>query len=320
MSAEISQSYFYGQETLMPYYGIDTNEPFLLPPLDLYIDNSSEQINEESIIKWKADKIVKVGKKWVPDEHKIAAIDFFIKKLDFIPFTNFKANLLDTAQRCRGTIEESVVLIEPNKSQAWTAHIVTASLRVLPKAFLRLGEQYADKFASSLDSLPESFNLQHLKSIVIIDDASYSGTQIKNNVETADALLKARGIDDATFHIIIPYITTATLGVEQYLVSQGIRCIFYYNVLMPTVHEILIREANLDPDSKVNIADAKIKKAVLKIICPDIKEAKAELEIQKITLTRFAHKTPNHMSFAPVFVNQNVIETVNPPYKIPLTV
>lgn len=250
------------------------------------------------------------SKEWIDQYFKTVdkeAATFLNKNITHIPFPQFQNNLLQAASQIAHIIPHSVFLIEPEKSQLWVARIVTSSLRISPYAYLRMGGDSANLLEYALHSLPEEFNLETLKNIVIIDDGAFSGNQMSHNISQAAIQLKKFGIESPTFHIVIPYITNIALERLSVLKSKGINLHQCHIETMPTVIEIIRGDRK----------GAQLEKRILEILWKENDEITRQRQAANVTMTYFDHNVPNSMSFPRYLVDIGVVPEIIPIYKTP---
>ena len=240
-----------------------------------------------------------------PRLHK--TVDLLVEKLQYIDFNTFKQKLLSSAKAVMSDFSRSVVLLEPGKSQKWVTEIVREAFHEDAAYYVRLGETSANSLSSALDALPEDADLSPLKKIIIMDDGSFSGTQMENNVKGVLKVMKEKYGLEPKIHVVVPYITNIAL--EKLRAIDGDVSI-HFSEIMSTVSEI---------------ADEVVRDHHHQKILTDISEvlygAQAPGEsppsrrcLKTLALTWFQHKVPNSMSF-PERIAQALLPEIPPPYK-----
>lgn len=202
-----------------------------------------------------------------------------------------------------------VALVQPDKSQKWVTEIaLTQSLK--PFAFLCLGEEGANNLEYALkDIYPKDQRYRHF---VIVDDGSFSGNQMANNISAANRIINTKFAVNPIFHILIPYMTKTAQ--EKMNSLKGIDIKLYTSVTMPLVSECV---------SQKNLGK------VLQSLWPSLTEEERKKRSNSIALYWFDHKIPNSMSFPQTLAegivpqpkgsvqveNIRFLPNVQPPYK-----
>lgn len=205
-----------------------------------------------------------------------------------------------------------VAFVQPGKSQKWVTEIaIKKGLKA--SAFVCIGEEGANGLEYSLQGVsPKDKRFQHC---VIVDDGSYSGNQMANNISAARQILKTKFAVEPVFHVLIPYITNKAIGRISDLKNKGINVKLYYTVVMPHVSEAI---------SPNNLERA------MEVLWPHAIKREQLERASSTALYWFDHKVPNSMSFPDVLAKGKVtqpdtadiqdmgfIPSVQPPYKQP---
>lgn len=203
-----------------------------------------------------------------------------------------------------------VSLVQPGKSQKWVTEVAIKKGFNADK-YVCLGEEGANNLAYSLNYISLE-DKQLFKNVIIIDDGSFSGNQMANNVSSAHRLLKEKFRENSTFHVLIPFITKTAREKINDLSKKGVSVQLYYAEEMPIVNE-LVKASQLSK--------------LLEVLWP---KAQDRLEKGKTTSGYwFDHKIPNSMSFPEVLAKGFVtkpkdaqldadipfLPDVQPPYK-----
>ncbi len=221
-------------------------------------------------------------------DKKIA--EFLYSKLQFIDFDTFTKSLLRAADNIKHIIPDSVVFLEPYKSQHWVAKLVAKSTHIYSKCYIKIGEANAGSLENSLKDLPEGFDKTLFNNIIIMDDGSFSGNQMSGNITGARRIISENYNINPIFHIVVPYITKFALDKMQ--------------------------------DLKVNVCNAHIMKSVHDVIGGNTSDNVKEFlwpkntntrDLKSMALTYFAHKIPNSMSFPEVIAE--MLPPIKEPYK-----
>lgn len=234
-------------------------------------------------------------------------------KIIHVSYPEFQKSLAQTIKTFKGTVPKKfscVAFVQPNKSQKWVTEIaMTMGLKA--NAYVCIGEEGANNLEYSLQGVsPKDKRFQNC---VIIDDGSYSGNQMANNISGAYRILKTKFAAEPVFHVLIPYATSTAVERINNLRDKGINVNLYWNVLMPSVSES-IKPEHLEKS--------------LDVLWPNSPKKDQQKFAGSAALYWFDHKVPNSMSFPDVLARGIVtqpkgagiedipfIPNVLPPYK-----
>ncbi|KIC71618.1 hypothetical protein DB44_DI00230 [Candidatus Protochlamydia amoebophila] len=215
------------------------------------------------------------------------ALNNLQSKITYVSYEVFHEALTRAYQQFDGKVNDYIALVEPGKSQKWVTELVMQQ-GLNAKAYLCVGEEGAARLDYSLKQMEKN---RDIPNYVIVDDGSYSGNQMANNISRADEIiLKNTGVKP-TFHVIIPYITQTALAKLEGLRKSNVKIQIYHAVIMKTISEE-IKSNDL----------SKIKDVFWKGMDQN---ALAERP-NTAALHWFAHKVPNQMSFPDVLAKGTV--------------
>ncbi|MEI8366534.1 MAG: hypothetical protein WCF65_08990 [Parachlamydiaceae bacterium] len=258
-----------------------------------------------------------IYKEWVSlhEEKYIGPLKDLQHKITHVSYEAFKNNLKKTVDRFINNVGKKsyVAFVEPNKSQQWVTTIAMA-YGFKASAYVRLGQDGANCLSSALlntDEKDERFATDY----VIIDDASYSGNQMANNISAAHHVLQEKFKDkNIIFHILLPYITNVAKNKMENLRNKPITIILYTSEIIQTVEEAVSKKNRI------------IKQVLWNNSLPEEQNRK----VKTTALHWFDHKIPNSMSFPDVLASGLVtqpksqnhkgkyiqfIPSITPPYK-----
>lgn len=154
------------------------------------------------------------------------AIKEVARAIKYIPMSEMTAGLIESHQDITNKIsrlynsekmefsenEHLITLLEGGKSNTWAANIVYVENKQAPFAYLRLGSKGACAFREHMNSIPISIlgsvkNAFENKTIVLYDDASYSGQQITEHVENILEIIAEYNLKVKAIAVVIPYMT-----------------------------------------------------------------------------------------------------------------
>lgn len=242
------------------------------------------------------------------------------EKITHVTYKTFQEKLKITVESFKATFPQKspcVAFVQPGKSQKWVTEIAI-KMGLKASAYVCIGEEGANGLSFSLENISSKDKRFH--HCVIVDDGSYSGNQMANNISGAYRILKAKFAIEPTFDVLIPYITKAASDRINSLKAKGIRVNLHTAVEMPSVKQA-ISTTSMD--------------RTLEVLWPSSIKTK-QLELAHSTaLYWFDHKVPNSMSFPDVLAKGRVtqpketsqkdkdiafIPNVHPPYKEPLEI
>lgn len=215
-------------------------------------------------------------------------------KITHIPYSTFVESLQKTVSdfntkrnfRC-------VCLVQPGKSQKWVSEIAR-TLDFKARTYLCLGEQGADGLEYSLKTMP-SKDICYLNHVVIIDDGSFSGNQMANNISRANDILRNKFNIDPTFHILIPYVTQTAQRKINNLSQRGVKIELYYSEIMPVIAEVI---------------NKKTLPLLMDVLWPGANAEEKNRKANSTALHWFDHNIPNEMSFPQILTEGIVTESV----------
>ena len=188
---------------------------------------------------------------------------------------------LDVAQD-----KKYVILIQPGKSNQWVAELAYPHLRYLPHDFQSLGEKQARDYVTYLDRLRAIDEVA--KTIVLFDDASYSGTQLKEHVEAIFNKQREMGLRGSSIYVVVPYATNYALKTIETVKKCHDQCLHIIcKQRIPSVGEDLLEESVKRLKELYGWSDE-------------------DKEIFGRGLNYFHHKLPNGMSFVEPFSKGSV--------------
>jgi hypothetical protein len=138
------------------------------------------------------------------------AAEELVKLIQHISADQFVADLrvcVRDAEKGGAFSGRNVVFVEPGKSQTYCVALVRDVLS--SSLLLKIGEQGADCLQASIDALFESGgSLDEVNDFVFIDDASFTGLQMRANLSGTAQLLRRKFPSlSPRFHVIVPYMT-----------------------------------------------------------------------------------------------------------------
>lgn len=235
-------------------------------------------------------------------------------KIQHISYEVFKSALNITIKSFKSGLPRRfpcVALVQPGKSQKWVTEIAM-SMGLKASAYACLGEEGANGLDYSLENISSKDRRFH--NCIIVDDGSFSGNQMANNISAAHRILKTKFAVEPTFHILIPFITRRAELKINHLKSKGITVNLHSAVKMASVADAM---------SAKNLGRA------LEVLWPHQSGTKRLELASSSALYWFDHKIPNSMSFPEVLADGQVtqpkdkddadnirfIPSVLPPYK-----
>lgn len=160
---------------------------------------------KESVVKSEVDK-------WVNAHHEYyrPALSALAEKIQRVTHSQFSHHLGLAVKNFNEQLEavedkRYAVLVQRNKSNQWVTELALKYLQHQPTQSLPLGEKQARDYCSYIDRIGRSGEV--IKRIVLIDDASYSGTQLTEHVKAIFEKFKELGWETPTVHVIVPFAT-----------------------------------------------------------------------------------------------------------------
>lgn len=183
---------------------------------------------------------------WIQEsdnERRMRAIkEKVLTNLQHIDFNEFKRNLDISINSLNEVLEKDTlpywVLFDatPHKSRRWVYHLSERDLTRKPTVatyFEVINEELNRKIMQRAIE-------QDIRSFVIIDDASYGGSQIGYNIEAITKFYQEMGQDCPQFLLCVPYVTNrARTNISQ---IEGARVAWLNNQVMPSLQEQLSEE------------------------------------------------------------------------------
>lgn len=260
-------------------------------------------------------KLVEWTKAWAPDTRSARALNKVTSQIRHVTFENFRDCLSNCLKHLPAPLEDSISisLVEPGKSQAWVNEIAIFQLGWKVNHYLALGEQGADRFEYSMKMAPDTV-WQNPLSIYILDDGSYSGTQMLGNLNSVARFLTKVNIK-FRLTAVVPFITNTAREKIQAAISTypkgSVNLVI--GEIIQTAGEV-IRKACPKPADQ---------RAVTRALWPDSSEGAVSSYMERNGLLYFEHKIPNSMSFpiglaegrTPEKENHPFIPATHPPYR-----
>lgn len=242
--------------------------------------------------------IIEVSK-WIKKhrKHYRKSLMKLVRKIDYISHAIFEKHLRTSISSFEGQMAKALngnqpfcVLVEPNKSNQWVAELAYRYLDIKPEKFIRLGVKKAQDYVKHMDSIDNN-PLSLPKQLVLFDDGSYSGRQIKEHIEAiiknASDITKRRNFNyNPNIFVVIPYFTSHA----RILINE-----------LKKKHEnIFIAESQEIPTVKSSLPDEDVKLLEELLWSNDEYGGAASRGVYY-----FAHKIPNDQSFPSVFIPGN---------------
>jgi hypothetical protein len=227
------------------------------------------------------------------------ALNELKSKIKHISYARFQEALADTVGQFQQVATKSqdfrcVSLVQPGKSQKWVTEVaMTKGFKA--DAYVCLGEEGANNLDYSLEFY-SSEDKALFRNVVIIDDGSFSGNQMANNISSAHRLLTKKFDEKSTFHILIPFITQTAYEKISQLSKKGVSVKLYAAEQMPVVNALV---------------DKKRLPKLLEALWPHLG---GEERLERGNTTSgywFDHKMPNSMSFPDVLARGLVTQPKN---------
>jgi hypothetical protein len=230
------------------------------------------------------------------------SITGLIKRISFPIFKQaLNAALLEVNL---GPEKHHYVLVAKGKSNEWVAGL--AASQAPPKLlgqihYLALGHEDACEFVATMGTIPSK---QWPKSIILFDDASYSGNQMTRHVTKIMDKLGEDPTISRKIHIVIPYITLVALNrLKNIKKPPNIAMTISYNTVMPTLKGLI---ENISPK---NFEILQRFYAELDVHLTD-----KEGHDSGISTYYFDHKIPNDQSFILGKFGRECMPRIKPPY------
>ena len=186
----------------------------------------------------------------------------------------------DPKKRC-------IVLTEAGKSNLWVAQLAKEHCGFEAERYMDLGTKNANAFKAMLEAvsavkgemeiLKDKF---HNKTIVLFDDASYSGNQMSSHLRAVIETIKDYKLEVKRVIVVVPFATTSALHL-----LRACPAAIYPAFNIPII-------SDLNTDTRRIIADLWYK-------------GDGDLA-DRIGLAIFSHKVPNYQSFPTALVKGSV--------------
>lgn len=237
---------------------------------------------------------------WVrrhPDDgsrHIAKAISKRIERVDLATFKNrLLFTLKDLTLQMKGldpgfkVSEKAVVMVEGMKSNKWVAELAYFDLRFKASSYFRLGAGHASNFLAWLHASAPGVAKKELdgKTIILMDDGSYSGAQICDHVKAILDSIQKEKLGVKAIGIAVPYMTNHALSLLNQLKDNRQKIGIY--VGRPIVMETL---ADVIQDQGPGAGEFEGNLRKMWSIGDDVSLAGLALHI-------FQHKVPNYQSF-----------------------
>lgn len=179
--------------------------------------------------------------------------------------------------------EICIVLAQEGKSNLWVAELAKEHFKFDAERYLDLGLNSADQFTSMLAEVSESLEIVREKfrdrTIVLFDDASYSGKQMSSHLLEVTKAIKDYKLKVRTVIVVVPFSTPFSQEViseSTARVKKACPAAIYPAVPLPMI-------SDLSEDTHRLIANLWYKGSIE--------------NANKIGLAFFQHKVPNDQSF-----------------------
>lgn len=210
------------------------------------------------------------------------------KKITHVSQQKFETALNETVDQfmsCKP--EQYVAFVEPGKSQKWVTEVALRNGLEPAAAYVAIGEEGANALAYALSDI--EWDDDRFKEYVIIDDASYSGNQMANNISAANRIVRDKFPGAVpVFHVLVPFATETAINKIASLSQKGVDVRIYNADLMPTVAQAIEKTHH---------------KAMQEILWPDMDPKTQAKRMSSTALHWFDHKIPNSMSFPEVLAD-----------------
>lgn len=145
-------------------------------------------------------------------EEFVSLVQKAIDHVQYISMNEFEAVLEECILDLNKSLEENgqtdyLIGFTQGKSSQWVSSLALESLTHLPVGWLDLGSDQGTMRVNTPDTDFEREKVKQDNSIVLIDDCSYSGTQLINNLERI-GLAAQQSENKKHVFIVMPYMTT----------------------------------------------------------------------------------------------------------------
>jgi hypothetical protein len=177
---------------------------------------------------------------------------------------------------------DTVVLVEKHKSNQWVAELALHHFNFMGNLYMALGSKDAVAFTNYLSSHPEIAATLQDKTIILFDDASFSGKQLHDHVR---AIQSVRGI--RSIGVIAPFMTAHADRIIRALSRDHCPVFLGAHETITTLDTI----PELDAPAKTQLCEL---------------WGYTASEIRNLGLTWFSHKIPNYQSFPQVLAHGSI--------------
>lgn len=297
--------------------------PSVISSYQVKLNSKPEEPKSKSISAWLegGESVISIfAKKWVEAHHEYyqPALKSLQQSIKRITHSVFKKHLKKVVVKFNEELDKVddksyTVLVQSGKSNQWVAELALKYLSEKPTDCLPLGEKQARDYSQYLDTLSKTDRVA--KRIVLFDDASYSGKQLRDHVAAIfekHAKLKS----EPTVHVVVPFAT-------KYAVAQLKK--------LPQYEKGLLK---LSLSGKISSISETLSPKHIETLTELYGWSTDEVESQGRGIIYFDHKIPNGMSFVEPFAIGSVypgskehqmkeicserfktLPTVKPPYK-----
>ena len=177
-----------------------------------------------------------------------------------------------------------IVLVENNKSNQWVAELAAKDFGLKASKYYRLGDKDANKFIDHINDHTDQTERSEFKNkvVVLLDDGSYSGTQITDHVKH---ILKIRkDLSLAGVCVIIPYMTQNAKELLQSTVKK---------LIGEKSNEFTLSDSKIIPTVATILSQKKLE-TINQLWWPNEEDTQ---QANGRGLYYFDHKIPNYASF-----------------------
>lgn len=273
---------------------------------EIKLNKNPPEPNSDSIKAWldEGSSVLKEqAQEWVNAHHEYyrPALMKLVNNIKRVSHKNFKIYLKRAVIKFNDHMDrvdnkKYTVLVEPKKSNQWVAELALSNLVYKPTECLSLGAKEGRDYVNYLDRLSSS--AEYPERIVLFDDASYSGTQLANHVESIFSKFKEISSSNSSIklpiiHVIVPFSTKYAhekLESLQYHASGHLE--------ITSISEIPSVDQLLTADDLNRLREL-------------YGWGKDSVESKGRSLIYFDHKIPNGMSFVEPFTTGSVFPGKN---------
>lgn len=189
---------------------------------------------------------------------------------------------------------DCITLIEDGKSNLWVAALAKKFFAFDPERCLDLGLNNAESFRSMLEVNQRDLAIVREKfrgkSVVLFDDASYSGKQMSQHLFHTLKSIHEFGLPAREVIVVVPYMTAvAKTEIEQ-------------------VRHKFSLESFIAPSENLKMLSA-LPATTFQVLTNLWYQGKSE-EASKIALAMFEHKVPNYQSFPAAIARGSVYQII----------